>query len=480
MSDGPTSSLILRELDGLGRPVDVGWVSGSALNAAVQCPSSAVLWRVLGASSGASRIGSALHDHIRQRNLYGVASALEMLPELAVRHDLREDETELFFARARAYEWSPPRHAVAELPLCLFEDGRVEVVKGGKGEYNDLPPDALIPAQIDLFWAEPKPLVRAPDGRIFCPPESVLWVIDMKTGREVHVEDAARNAQVLASAVLAAKFTGATKVIPGIVFMRKGRGIWDLPDDGAGGLRYFTAEDLAQVEKILTGAVYDVRRMRDAQRRGLPLIYRQGPHCNFCGARHTCPAHLATLKSWMGDGNAIEPGALDDDQLRQLAELAPSIRAFAESVTRALEVHVQATGQPIKMSDGRLYGPHATTRTAYDPKAAVDALVPEVGETLAQSVVLSTKVSEAGIKRAIKAAHDAKNISKQVPSTWRRVFGRMSRAGGVKRVQTVQWGFHKPKHDPAKDAETAREERLAAIAAMNGLPSEGDTDDEDD
>ncbi len=464
----------MRTLDALGRPLEIGWVSGSALTTAVKCAASAVLWRVLGVGVAATRIGSALHDHLRHRNLYGIASAIEMLPELAERYDLRGEEADLFYARARAFEWNPPRGSVAELPLCLFEDGRVEVVEGGRGQYDKLGPDALIPAQIDLFWAEPDPLFKDRDGRLRCPPSSVLWVIDLKTGKEQYVEDAERNAQALASALLAAKFTGATKVVPGLVFLRKGRGIWDVPTDANGGVTYLEAEGLARVEEILRQAVYDVRRARDAHRRGLPLIYRQGPHCNMCGARHACPAHLALIKSWTNDPAPLEPGALEPEQLRQLAELAPSFRAFAKSVNDALQAHVVATGEPIAMSDGRLYGPHARPRTHYDATKAIAALATEIGAEAA-GVASPREITEAAMKRAIERDHEAKGLRGRVSSAWRRVFGRIARAGGLIKTTPVQWGFYKPNAKPEE-----LPQRTAALAALHGIDvEEGDAEYDD-
>lgn len=458
------------ERDALGRPTDIGWVSGSALSAAVKCAASAVLWRVLGSGSGASRIGSALHDHIRQRNLYGVSAAIEMIPELATRHELTEDEAELFGARARAFEWNPPRGSVAELPICLFEDGRVEIVEGGRGQYDKLPADALIPMQLDLFWAEPHPLYRGPDGRPVCPPNSVLWVIDLKSGQEQYVEDVERNAQALAGAVLAAKLTGAKMVRTGLVFLRKGRGIWDVPEHD------LDTAALEHAEAILVSAVHEVRRARAAHRRGLPLVYRQGPHCNLCGARVTCPAHLATLKSWLGDPAPIEPGALDDDQIRQLAELAPSMRSFVTSVEAALRTHVLATGRPIAMSDGRAWGPYGTTRTRYDGPKAIAALAADkdIGPELAKEAV-RTVVGEKSIRTAIKRAHDAKGITGKVSTAWRRVFGRMMAASGITKTASAKWGYFKP-------TASSSEEKRAALEAMHGLPPDVATDDfeEDD
>lgn len=449
------------------RPDLQGWVSGSALAAGIKCAASAVLWRVLGSGSSASTIGSALHEHIRHRNLYGVSSAVEMLPELAARFELDEDETALFIARAKAFEWSPPRGSVAELALCLFEDGRVEAVRGGKGQYDDLPPDALVPAQIDLFWAEPTPLFREGD-RIVCPPESTLWVVDFKSGREDYVDAAEQNAQAVAGAVLAGKYTGAQRVISGIVFLRKGQGIWDIPDF------VYDRALLDHSEKILRDAVSAVREQADRHRRGLPLAYREGMHCNLCRARHACPAHLASIKGWLAEPNPIEPGALSDEQARRLAEIAPSLRRFVASIDAALRVHVEESQRPIELSDGRRWGPHAKGAEVFDPDKAVEALAVEVGPEKAAKAIKRT-ISKQAIERVIKADHAEREIKRKGAEAMRGVYGRLRAADGIRKVARVQWGVFKPPRELPPD-----DERAHSIAALHGIPMDGDDLDDDE
>lgn len=441
-----------------------GWVSGSALATAVKCAASLVLPRILGVTISASRIGSALHEHIRQRNLYGVAAAVEMLPDLALRFDLDEDEESLFIARAKAFQWSPPKGAVAELALCLFADGSVRAVHGGKGVY-DLPADARIPAQIDIFWAEPEPLYRDGD-RIVCPPNSVLWVVDFKSGKEDYVEAAERNPQALAGCVLAAKFTGARLAVPAIIYLRKGDGIWDVSD------HVLDAPALARTEAALVAAVEDVQRQREAHARGLPLVYREGPHCTFCRARHACPAHVGTLRRWLDDPNPIEPGAIPPAQLARLAELAPSFHRFARSVDAALRAHVEATGAPIIMSDGRAWGPRPKPTESFDPEAALAALAAETSPEDAASAV-QRKVSKAKIEEVVERVHARKGIRKKKAASMRAIYGRISTAGGIRKGTKIEWGPYKPTVLP-------QVERHAQLAALAMLPIDGDDIDEDE
>lgn len=447
-------------------PSGPGWVSGSALGTAVKCAASMVLPRIMGVGVSAATIGSALHEHVRHRNLYGVAAAIEMLPDLVARFDLDEDEADLFVTRAKAFEWSPPRGAVAELALCLFEDGSVRPVHGGKGSY-DLPPDALIPSQIDLFWAEPTPLFRDGD-RIVCPPDSLLYVVDFKSGKEDYVEPAERNAQAIGGAILAAKYTGAKRAIPGIVYIRKGQGIWDLPP------HYLDEAALAKATEILSSAVYAVRQARSDHAAGRPLVFREGPHCNFCRARHGCPAHVALIKQWLSDPQPIAPGAMSPEQIQRLAELAPSFRRFADSVDRALRAHVEETGRPIVMSDGKAWGPSPKAVDVLDPDKAIEALAKETSPEDAAKAV-KRKVSRAAIERVIADVHAKRGIVRKRASTMRAVYGRLLANGGVRKAATVKWGPYKP-----KDEAPTLPERHARIAELHGIPMDEDSDLEDD
>lgn len=442
------------------------WVSGSGLNSAINCAASAVLWKVLGTAHSATTIGQALHEHIRQRNLYGVQEAMELLPILAQRFGLDDDEASLFIARAKAFEWSPPRGAVAELPLCLFDDGRVEIVKGGKGVY-DLPSDALIPSQIDLFWSEPTPLYVDGD-RIVCPPDSVLWVVDFKSGKEDYVPAAERNAQALAGAILAARFTGAKSVIPGIVYLRKGQGIWDVPEH---------ALDLAGIDRaqaILTTAVHEVRAARKLHAEGGRLTFREGMHCAFCRGRNECPAHLSTLRHYLADPIPVEPHALEVTQLQRLAEVEPLIRRFADSIRSSLLAHVQSTGEPIELSDGRVWGPYAKSVESFDVDKAIDALAVEIGSRDEAEGIAPRKLSKKKIETVIKENHARRGIRKQKSYAMKSFYGRLARADGIRRSSTVRWGVHKP--PPAALPEVTE----LTIAALNGLPMDEDFDEDEE
>lgn len=460
-----TTAVIRRADD----PVVVSWVSGSALAVATKCSASAALPKLHSIPGSPARIGSALHEHIRHRNMHGVAYALEMIPALVIQFELDEDEASLFAARARAFEWSPPPGAVAEMALCLFEDGTVKPVKGGRGQYDGLSAGALVPIQIDLFWAEPTPLFLNDKGVPTCPKDSTLWVVDFKSGKESYVDNAEENAQVLAAAVCAAKLTGAERVIPGIVYLRKGQGIWDVPATWLG------PRDLEMIETQLRQAIVNVRAARKDYARGLPLVYTEGNHCNMCRSRVFCPTYLSAVKTWIGSAEPFGTDAmLTPDQAVKLAEMQPAFDRFAESVRKVLRAHVEETGSPIVMSDGREWGPYGKTVDLLDPDKATIA-VAEVLEHPVADVRLEIErrtVSKDAIAALVKDVHATRGIVRKGAPTNRAIYAEMMKADAIRKITTTAWGAHKPK--PAVEALPA--ERMVKIAALSGIPLDEDSD----
>jgi hypothetical protein len=402
--------------------------------------------------------GLALHDHHRERVVYGVSEAVDRLPLVADRWGLEGVERDIFMARARHFEWTAPRGALPEIALCLMEDGTVEVVKGGRGHYPDLPPGAVLPIQIDCFWAEPDPLVlrettvETDSGpaivqRVVCPPGSTLFVIDLKTGAEKNVDPVESNAQARGSAVLAAKWTGAKSVMPGIVFWAKGQGIWDQPEaplDEAG---------IESVYQEMLGLVASDRGQRERFARGEALDYRTGRHCDWCDAATFCPAKTAVLKRWMGDPNPLATTALTESQLRELAALEPQFGRFHAQVKAVLASAVDASGRSIDIGNGKAWGRYITQKGGpIDPGIALDILTEEVGEEFAEAAI-RREVSREAIESAIREAHAEQGIKKQLGRATKRVMAKLIEAGAIQQVVRESMGIHvAPAERPSEQA----------------------------
>src|SRR5580658_5874186 len=172
-------------------------VSGSMLPIVSRCAPAGILPRVHHDNPKGDS-GSAMHEHVLvDRLVYGIDGAIARIPALAKKWDLDDRDTGFLKWRCKTFEWTPPRGAVTEIALGFCEDGSGVRVKGGKGDYPNLPPEVILPTQIDALWAEPDPLVVDESGKVTCPEGSTLWVVDLKTGKDQYVEDVEHNAQIV-------------------------------------------------------------------------------------------------------------------------------------------------------------------------------------------------------------------------------------------------------------------------------------------
>lgn len=414
-------------------------VSGSRLPLISACAAAGVLPQVMSRSTKAD-IGSALHEHILQDRLrLGIDDAVLRLPELAERHELSEQDVGLFIWRAKTFTWSPPKKAISEIALALCEDGSVERVKGGRGVYTSLPPGAILPTQIDCIWAEPEPLYVDDNGRVRCPEDSLLTVLDLKCGKDVYVESVERNAQTLGALVIAARWTGAKKAVPMICYVEPGPGVWDAPE------HYLDEERLDRAETIVRSWTDAVQEQGRALEDGRPLTFTEGSHCTYCAARSFCTAKTATLRRILDDPAPLAGTQLTPDQARRLAELSPQISQLAKQATEALKDYVQATGRPIPLSNGKLWGPHAHDTTVIDPDVAAEVLAEELGDDsphIREAVRLD--VSRASLQEAIRASHREQGITKMLSRAMARVMSGIKARGGITKETTTWYSMFSP------------------------------------
>jgi hypothetical protein len=435
------------------------YVSGSALPLAAKCPSSAVLPKVLKIGEK-DKIGSALHEHNRDRVQYGMSEAIARLDQVAEAYELDERERNIFRGRAYGFEWNPPRGAMAEVALCLCDDGTAVVTGGGRGRYDDLPPNAVLPMQIDILWAEPEPLYR--DGlRIVCPPESVLWVGDLKTGRDAWVDPVERNLQTLGGLVAAARLTGAKYAVPAIIYWEKGLGTWDVP------LHPLDAAGIDAAEAIVRQAVARVDEQRRRYVAGEPMEFTTGQHCTYCDAQTHCPAKITAIKRVLGDPRPLDATALTPLQARNMAEMLASIEMFAKGARDALTQYTNVYG-PIDVGHGKAWGAYSQPRTEMDPTIALQVLADEIGAEAA-AAAFGTETSRARIEDAVKAAHKAKGITRQVSPAMRRVMGAIKERGGLIDGKRTCYGIHQAEAEPEAEPVIAL---LPSTAA--DLPIDGD------
>lgn len=447
----------------------------SGLHLLAACPGSASLPHQRREGTRGAPIGHAIHELLQWEI---EADATEPADVLAAKHELSPDDAGRLAFLAEHLRLPVPPGALAEVALGLFPDMSVRRIGGGAGSYPDV--GQVLSGTIDAMWSEPEPLVWRTDfysieepNVLACPPGSTLWVPDWKTGDEDHVPPIARNWQLRAGALLAARWTGATRVIPAICFinagecaaaLREGRayeGRWEVgaPLDAA-------ALDAIEVElrAVLSAArgesdealVLDVQGASVGAGQGiehLPILHQGGqggrapplilgPHCEHCPARAHCPEFGAAARQLVEQSylSPQSPVLMLPHERALLAALLPALRATLDRAEDALRA-----GGPVELADGRVYGPALEPVTSYRTAPTFDALAAIVGEERANDAAVYTTSS---IKQALADA-----------GALRGAFGRLraeiEAAGGVVPAAREVWR----KRWPAVLAEKVEDER---------------------
>lgn len=411
-------------------------LTGSGLQLAATCPGSAVLPR-FGSTSAKADIGSALHE---VNALRGEGQPPD-LSAIADKWNLEGRERAVFFARARALDLQIPDGAVYEVPLCLRTDGTVEPVEGGRGSYL-VPDDAIVALTIDVLAADPTPLQ---EGR-WCAPRSVLWAVDLKTGDDAYVPPIARNWQARVSALLGARWTGASFVVPGILYPSEGGGRWDCHTNAAGEVAPLRPEEIDQIETDLRALAARVSEQEERVKAGrLPMLV-SGAHCQYCPARPGCPRHVSEVRALVTSDSDLTAAPLTREQAVRLAGLLGPARDVLDSARDALKAHVKEHG-PITLPDGKVWGPVQGREMVFTTQPTFDALVNElrglVGEEEAARLANeAAKFSRDAVYEAIRAAHTTAGIKKQLKAA----FERITAQEGVCRYEpTEKWTAHYPK-----------------------------------
>lgn len=450
------------------------------------CTGSTALAKV-GSVGGAS--GSVQHEAIALMISEGREAMLAKLSDICARWGV--DEREEGFVRAKMHKFAPPipkrddsDEAVAafvEVGLCLLANGDVVEVSGGRGQYV-VPDNAIIAGSIDVMWSEPEPLrlvfcepclsvgyVNAPPDqspddvrrcdacngfrrRVECPAGTTLWIADWKTGDDSNVSRADRNRQILWAAALAAKWTGAERVMPALCFadfdsMPEGR--WDMrrrPGAWPGAPlrpRPYDRDELATIEAEIMA---DHRAWVDQARRytaNEPLSLTTGAHCEHCPAKGACPAWVAPVRALIAvDPARLAKGALMHDEAVSLALVLPTARKAVDAADEALRVYAERNG-PVALPDGRVYGPQVQpfTDKTFATRATYEVLAEEIGPENADLAFYATKGS---IEESIRLAHEKSGIKRQGRSTMGRVMAKLKEANAITESPVVWMKAHHP------------------------------------
>jgi len=497
----------------------------SGLGHVAACPGSAALPRIRREGTRGAPIGRAIHAMVDDR----INGRLDTHNGIAFAHGLDADDAGRLSFLATHLQLPVPAGALAEVPLGYFPNGSTRRIEGGAGEYTDV--GQLLSGTLDAMWAEPAWLPTPFDHLLdlpLCPPDSTLWIVDWKTGDEENVVPIERNWQLRAGALMAARWTGARRVIPAICYInaaecaeavREGRpytGRWEV-----GAVLDAAALDAIEVElravlarargeeDVLRGGEGDgqhigngsggqgsVRGRGDHDARaaadggegvsracrvvtdhgmssddGRPAVLRHdrggrlaplvlGPHCEHCPARGACPAIAAeAVNLARGEGLYIPPGAaLTSQAASWLAGILGPARRMLDAAESALRAHVRAHG-PVRLADGREWGPELETVTRYKTAETFEALAAVVGEARANEAFATSTT----------ALRDA--VSEGGRGAWKRLKEDIEARGGAVPGAREVWR----KRWPAKPVEVVSDgSGVRSGSVLRGVREEGD------
>ena len=380
-------------------------VTGSSLHRARVCPGSAVLPRVQNVGLAAA-IGNATHEWIDRAVAEHIAiRGLGPVEDIAARWELWGEARDTFLRYVRGLGEPPvPPEGLTEVSLGLFEDGHVEQIRGGRGEY-DGPTDLLFALTIDALWPEvdDKPGHFTWEDAPVTPEGATLAVVDWKTGDAVTTPPAQHNWQIRAGAAVAAKWTGARRALPMLGLIDGGPVRWEVPTDRRGYALVMGPDELAAAEAEVRRVVARVKA-QDPER---PEVIT-GAHCAWCPARVTCPAHVAAPRAMVAAGAGIHPGALTREQASELLTLAIATKDALKMADRALRDHVLAYG-PIRLPDGRLWGPRETQRLDFETAGTFEALVAAL--TALVGGARAEELAHAAFETSRTALYDAMSVA---------------------------------------------------------------------
>ncbi|MFA5053781.1 MAG: DUF2800 domain-containing protein [Parcubacteria group bacterium] len=403
--------------------------SDSGLPILAKCLGPAV-FRTVEHLSAPADSGSAIHKHMEHRALHGYEKAMQMLEQTVSDYDLNEVERDIAMARCRHFNFQPPEGSIAEIALAwntsIDDEPDVVCVSGGQGRYETRWRVGA-PGTIDLLFAEPEPIFWRGD-RPRCPSNSTLWVCDYKTGSETWVDPVERNWQLKSAAVKAAQWTGAETVVPAIIYVGRGEGIWDVVETP------WDEERLREVRE----QVFELHaKICSATPETVKLV--EGYHCQWCPAITSCPVKIHSVQTLLGMSmDEIEPG-ISTEMAIQMANTLPIIRSMVGKSESALKAWVREHG-PIPVGNGRYWGPRQKRTETMLPSVAIPILQKALGSYMNAAIT----ISKSGLNKAIDAYQEASGLRKGArAAAMRDILVRVGKEGGLVSKPREEWCFYR-------------------------------------
>jgi hypothetical protein len=372
-------------------------LTGSGLERVALCPASVVLPRVEATSDDAER-GKTIHAFLEGVNREGREKALEAVPE-----ELR--------AACEALDTSklptdPARYAAEVAFAYDTVTGKARELGRGIGRRYEC-------ASTEIAGTADVTALLDDDG---------VFVADFKSGWSRRTA-ARESMQLRFYALAAARAYGRTRAVVQVIRVFDDGETWT--DEAA-----LDAFDLDSFALDLGALASSVEGDRKLFAEGVEPEMVEGPQCRWCPAFSRCPAKCALVASAAG----AEVGPLTPDVAARAYDRLKLYKAAIERAEGILKDYARAT--PIALSDGTVYGVRLDSTKALDGKVAAAALRDLLGDAAGEAITV--EVTQAGIKRALKAAG---RPAKELDSILETIKAR----GGLRVVQAPKLVAHKPK-----------------------------------
>lgn len=384
--------------------------TASQLDRVFACPASAVLPQIEHGTSEAAERGTAIHRFLATGELPVEKTALEICEAL--------DLSALPVDRSK---WS------AEVSLALDLDTGAARELGRMLDRNYPPTKAT--EQIGTADA-----LGIADGG------ATVVVIDAKTGHG-RKTPASRSQQLRFLAVAAARAYGCHQARVALCHIKDDGGAWWQWHE----LDAFALEEAFIALRRLRHQISALAKVASARPLGTGDV-RTGEHCVYCPARLACPAKTAVIREWAQDPAGAAEGIrkmLTPETARAALIKVREVREAMRVVESAL--HAYAKENPIRLPDGRVFGPHETRRELMDGNVAYRVLAEKWGADVALNAC-EMDATKASIERAAKKL--APKTGEKPTHIKRAMIDAVRAAGGVTQKVSVTVGEYEPDDEP--------------------------------
>lgn len=381
----------------------------SALPRVSACLASGVLEpiRDITPSPSAAR-GTAIHAFLRDCNTLGVAGALERVPE---------SERALYETIDLEQLPISPANFVAEVGFAYDweADTARELFRGDSSRSYEGLKETELAGTADVVGLT----------------DTSVVILDWKTGYR-HLGDPSESLQLRAYALAAARAYGRGAAEVGFVC----RPTEAEPRVHMRSLEFLELELSAQTIRELMSRVHEARRAPQ------PPAGVVGPHCRYCPALGRCSEASGLVRELARAPQEPLP-VLDEQTAPLVYQRWVAAQVTLERVEEGLKAYAQ--GSPIRLPDGRVWGPVSVGREVLDPIRGAAALVERFGPDIVDLVVeREPELTKASLERGLRRWM-GKNPGHRVSKLKAEAEELMRAAGAATKRTRIEWREHTPK-----------------------------------